>query len=100
MDDNPAALARAYSQGRSFDSIVVDPPKFIPSRKEEERGRGKYHDLNRLAVSLVRPGGLLLPCSCSGILSRSGLRELVQVAARKEGRSIAILREKTGAKKK
>jgi 23S rRNA (cytosine1962-C5)-methyltransferase len=89
-------LRQVHGAGRRFDTIVVDPPKFIPSRKEEERGRGKYHDLNRLAVSLVKPGGLMLTCSCSGLLSRTDLRELVQTAARKEGRSVAILRE-TGA---
>ncbi|HZL99499.1 MAG TPA: class I SAM-dependent rRNA methyltransferase, partial [Planctomycetota bacterium] len=85
-------LRQVAAAGRRFDSIVLDPPKFIPGRRDEETGRGKYHDLNRLAFSVLRPGGLLLTCSCSGLLSRVEFTALVTTAARKSGRAARLLR--------
>lgn len=87
-------LRQAAISGRSFDFVVVDPPKFIPKRLAEEEGRAKYHDLNKLAIPLVKPGGLLLTCSCSGLLAPTDFQELVRRAAK--GRTLRILRE-TGA---
>ncbi len=89
-------LRQVAAAGRRFHSVVVDPPKFIPTRADVETGRGKYHDLNRLALRVLQPGGLLLTCSCSGLLSREDLLELVATAARKEGRSARLLAS-TGA---
>jgi 23S rRNA (cytosine1962-C5)-methyltransferase len=89
-------LRQVAAAGRRFDSIVLDPPKFIPSRRDELTGRGKYHDLNRLAFSVLKPGGLLLTSSCSGLLSRVEFTELVTTAARKSGRAARLLRS-TGA---
>ena len=82
--------------GRRFGTVVLDPPKFIPTRKDERDGEARYHDLNRLALGLVEPGGLLVTCSCSGILTRDRLRELVTTAARKAGREATLLAS-TGA---
>lgn len=76
---------------RRFDTVVLDPPKFLPSEAERETGRGRYHDLNRLALRLLRPGALFVTCSCSGLLARDELVELVRSAARKEGRSARLL---------
>ena len=89
-------LRQVSGAGRRFDSVVVDPPKFIPTRADVETGRGKYHDLNRLALRAAAPGALLLSCSCSGLLSRDELLELVATAARKEGRRVQLLAS-TGA---
>ncbi len=87
-------LRQAGLCGRSFDIVVVDPPKFIPKRMAEDEGRAKYHDLNKLAIPLVKPGGLLLTCSCSGLLAPVEFQELVRRAAK--GRTLRFLRE-TGA---
>ena len=84
-------LRQVERAGRRYEVVVVDPPRFIPTRRDVERGRGKYHDLNRLAVKLVEPGGLMLTCSCSGLLERDALTELVRVAARKEGRRCTVV---------
>lgn len=89
-------LRQVGGAGRRFDVVVLDPPKFIPTRKDVETGRAKYHDLNRLALGVLKPGGLLLTCSCSGLLPREEFRELVTTAARKEGRRAALLAS-TGA---
>ena len=71
--------------GRKFDVIVLDPPKLIRSRKEIEEGTRKHFDLNRLAMQLVAPGGLLLSCSCAGLLSWEEFQKLLNAAARQAG---------------
>jgi 23S rRNA (cytosine1962-C5)-methyltransferase len=69
--------------GRRYDVVVLDPPKLIRSRRELEEGRRKHFDLNRLAMQLVAPGGLLLTCSCSGLLPEMEFLDLVHAAARR-----------------
>jgi 23S rRNA (cytosine1962-C5)-methyltransferase len=71
--------------GRQFDVVVLDPPKLIRSRAEVEEGTRKHFDLNRLAMQLVRPGGLLLSCTCSGLLPEAEFVKLLCAAARQAG---------------
>ena len=52
--------------GRSFDAIVLDPPKLAPTVAHAERAARAYKDINRLALQLLRPGGALFTFSCSG----------------------------------
>jgi 23S rRNA (cytosine1962-C5)-methyltransferase len=52
--------------GRSFDAIVLDPPKFAPTAAHAERAARAYKDINRLGLKLLKPGGLLFTFSCSG----------------------------------
>lgn len=59
-------LRDALKQGRSFDAIVLDPPKFAPTAAHAERAARAYKDINRLAFKLLEPGGLLFTFSCSG----------------------------------
>lgn len=80
---------------RQYDVVVLDPPKLIFAREELDSGRRKYADLNRLAAQLVRPGGLLLSCSCSGLLSAAGFLETVAAALPAARRAQVLLR--TGA---
>ena len=54
--------------GRLFDAVLLDPPKFIIGRDGYEEGIKKYPDLNMLGLQCVRPGGLFVTCSCSGLL--------------------------------
>ncbi len=77
---------------RRFDVVVLDPPKFISNRREVETGTAKYHDLNKLAIPLVREGGLLLSCSCSGLLSAVDFQERVRQAGRRAGRTLRLER--------
>ena len=53
-------LRRLYDEGERFDLIVLDPPKFAPSREHVDRAARAYKDINLLALKLLRPGGLLL----------------------------------------
>jgi 23S rRNA (cytosine1962-C5)-methyltransferase len=71
--------------GRQYDVVVLDPPKLIRSRDEFDEGRRKHFDLNRLAMQLVRPGGLLLSCTCSGLLDEAEFFKLLRAAARQAG---------------
>lgn len=65
-------MQEADAEERQWDIIVLDPPKLAPSRKSLERARSKYKALNRLAIRLVKPGGMLTTCTCSGAMTQSG----------------------------
>ena len=70
---------------KQFDIVVLDPPKLIRSRTELEEGTRKHIDLNRLAIQLVKPGGILLTCCCAGLLDGPSFMQVVQSAARATG---------------
>jgi 23S rRNA (cytosine1962-C5)-methyltransferase len=82
--------------GEQWDSIVLDPPKLVQGRDPEDEGRKKYNDLNVLAVQLVRPGGLFVTCSCSGLLSAEEFESIAVKAAHRYHRKLQIL-DRTGA---
>lgn len=91
-------LRQMLANQRQFDVVVLDPPKLALSRDPEEFDEAlrKYHDLNALGIGVVRPGGLLLTCSCSGLVSQSTFLEIVQRASRRSGRNLQLL-DFTGA---
>jgi 23S rRNA (cytosine1962-C5)-methyltransferase len=64
--DVNATLRRCLQEGRRFDAIVLDPPKFAPTVAHAERAARAYKDINRLAFLLLNDGGLLYTFSCSG----------------------------------
>lgn len=68
--------------GTQYDVVVLDPPKLIRNRGEIEEGRKKHFDLNRLAMQLVKPGGMMLTCTCAGLLPEHDFMRLVRAAAR------------------
>ena len=76
---------------RDYGVVVLDPPKLIPGRLDIASGKRKYFDLNVLAMGLVEPGGMLLTCSCSGLLGPEEFLILLRAAARQAGRSARVL---------
>jgi len=64
--DVNASLRRFLQEGRQFDAIVLDPPKFAPTAAHAERAARAYKDINRLGLMLLAPGGVLFTFSCSG----------------------------------
>lgn len=70
---------------RQFDIVVLDPPKLIRNRAELEEGTRKHFDLNRLAMQLVKPGGLLVSCTCAGLLPNEEFVRLLYNASRQAG---------------
>ena len=84
--------------GRTFDVVVLDPPKLIRSRAELEEGTRKHFDLSRLAMRLVVPGGIMLTCTCSGLLTHDEFLRLIYASARQAGREIAPATTERGAR--
>lgn len=83
-------LRQMHTNGRQYDVIVLDPPKLAGSRREVDDALRKYHDLNALAMRVLRPGGILLTCSCSGLVGPELFRETVARAARLAGRRVQV----------
>lgn len=74
-------LRESLATGRRFDAIVLDPPKFAPTAAHAERAARAYKDINRLALQLLAPGGLLLTFSCSGGIPADLFHKIVAGAA-------------------
>ncbi len=90
--DAISVLKEWAREGRKFDVVLIDPPALIKRRKDMEAGLQAYYQLNRLAVRVVNPGGLLISCSCSHHLPEAELISVVNHAAwSDDGRSAAIL---------
>lgn len=79
--DVNASLRRFLEEGRTFDAIVLDPPKLAPTAAHAERAARAYKDINRLALKLLEPGGLLFTFSCSGGISADLFHKIVASAA-------------------
>lgn len=82
------ALAAA---GERFGMIVLDPPKFARSRASIDDALRAYHRINRVAVGLLEPGGILVTCSCSGSVSREDFLEVLGGVAQRSRRSLQLL---------
>jgi len=83
--DVNAALRGFAAQGRTFDAIVLDPPKFAPTVAHAERAARAYKDINRLAFKLLEPGGVLYTFSCSGGISPDLFHKIVASAGNDAG---------------
>ena len=83
--DVNSALRGFLKEGRQFDAIVLDPPKFAPTVAHAERAARAYKDINRLGLMLLRPGGLLFTYSCSGGISPDLFHKIVAGAAADAG---------------
>jgi 23S rRNA (cytosine1962-C5)-methyltransferase len=85
-------VLRAYrDQGRSFDLVILDPPKFATSRAQVMDASRGYKDLNLLALQLLRPGGHLITFSCSGLVSADLFQKIVFGASVDAGRDVQIV---------
>ncbi len=78
--DVNASLRQYQKEGRMFDAIVLDPPKFAPTVTHAERAARAYKDINRLALSILAPGGVLFTYSCSGGISADLFHKIVASA--------------------
>lgn len=83
------------TQGRTFDAIVLDPPKFVTSQANLERATRGYKDLNMLALQLLNPNGYLITFSCSGLVDARLFQQIVFGASVDAGRDAQII-EKLG----
>jgi len=83
--DVNASLRRFLDEGRTFDAIVLDPPKLAPTAAHAERAARAYKDINRLALKLLEPGGVLFTYSCSGGISADLFHKIVASAGADAG---------------
>ncbi|MBV9848772.1 MAG: class I SAM-dependent rRNA methyltransferase [Armatimonadetes bacterium] len=76
------------------DMVILDPPAFTKNRASRESAARGYHEINRLALRLLRPGGVLVTCSCSHHLSAPEFRDIVHSAARDAGRPLRLIAQR------
>ena len=79
------------ARGDRFGMVVLDPPKFARSRASLEEAMRAYHRINRLAVDMLEPGGVLVTNSCSGSVSRDDFLMMLSGVAQRSGRSIQLV---------
>jgi len=80
------------NKGKQFDLIILDPPKFVESRRHLKKGTRGYKDINLSAFRLLRPGGILFTFSCSGRVSPELFQKIVADAALDAGREAQIIK--------
>ena len=83
--DVNASLRKFATEGKTFDAIVLDPPKFAPTVAHAERAARAYKDINRLAFKILAPGGVLFTYSCSGGISPDLFHKIVASAGSDAG---------------
>ena len=85
---------RAFKEeGKKFDVIVLDPPKYAPSRSALDRAARAYKDLNRHGMGLLESGGLLATFSCSGAVDIETFKQIIAWAALDAGKEIQIVKQ-------
>ena len=95
--DVNATLRAQLERGQRYDAIVLDPPKFAPTAVQAERAARAYKDINRLALKLLRPGGLLFTFSCSGGIGPELFHKIVAGAGIDAGVDALILQRLAAA---
>ncbi len=99
MEANAFDLLRDYADaGRQYDTIVLDPPAFARSKKNLESALRGYKELNLRAMKMLRPGGILVTCSCSFAVSEDEFLTMLGEAAQDAHRSAKIIEKRTQAK--
>ncbi len=86
-------LRRLRDQGRSFDMIILDPPKFAPTAAYAAKAARGYKDINLLALKLLRPNGLLFTFSCSGGIDAALFQKIVAGAALDAGAQVQVFQQ-------
>lgn len=85
---------RAFKdEGKKFDVIVLDPPKYAPSKSALDRAARAYKDLNRLGLLLLNKGGLLATYSCSGAVDIDTFKQIIAWAALDAGKEVQIIKQ-------
>jgi 23S rRNA (cytosine1962-C5)-methyltransferase len=99
IEANAFDLLREYAAaGRRYDTIVLDPPAFAKTKRDLEKALGGYKELNLRAMKMLRPGGILVTCSCSYHVSASDFYEVVADAARDAHKSLRVIENRGAAK--
>lgn len=84
-------LRAAVARGEQYDAVILDPAKLTRDRNKVFDALKKYFAMNRLALDVIPPGGLLLTCSCTGLVSEADFLEMLRRVALNAGREIQVL---------
>ena len=84
-------LRNYHNQQQQFDMVILDPPKFVDSKASLKRACRGYKDINMYGIHAVKPGGILLTFSCSGLMEQSLFQKIVADAALDAGRRVQIV---------
>ncbi len=87
-------LERLRAEDRRFDVVICDPPKFAKQAKDVEHALKGYLRLNMAALDVLEPDGILVTCSCSGLIGRELFADLMGSVAEQSGRPIQILEQR------
>ena len=99
IEANAFDLLRDYaSAGQQYDTIVLDPPAFAKGKRSLETALRGYKELNLRALKMLRPGGVLVTCSCSYHVSPANFLEVVAEAGRDVHRNLRILENRAQAR--
>jgi 23S rRNA (cytosine1962-C5)-methyltransferase len=88
-------LRKFRDERRTFDLVILDPPKFAESASQIQKASRGYKDINLLAFKLLKPGGILFTFSCSGHISQELFQKIVADAALDSGREVKIIKQLT-----
>ena len=81
----------AVARGEQYDAVILDPAKLTRDRSKVMDALKKYFAMNRMALDIIPPGGLLLTCSCTGLVGESEFLEMLRRVALNAGREIQVL---------
>ncbi|MGH9862980.1 MAG: class I SAM-dependent rRNA methyltransferase [Candidatus Acidiferrales bacterium] len=96
---NAFDVLKAYAEaGRRFDMVILDPPAFAKNRASLPAARRGYKEINLRALKLLRPGGILVTCSCSHHVPESLFLEILSEAALDARRTLVVLERRTQAR--
>jgi 23S rRNA (cytosine1962-C5)-methyltransferase len=84
-------LRTAVAAGERYDAVVLDPPKLTRDRTQVMPALKKYFAMNRTALDVIAPGGILVTCSCTGLVSEADFLEMLRRVALNAGRDIQVL---------
>lgn len=99
IEGNAFDLLKDYAaSGRRYDTIVLDPPAFAKSKRELDAALRGYKELNLRAVKMLRPGGILVSCSCSYHVSQTDFLEMLGAAAHDTRRTLRLVELRGQAK--
>lgn len=90
-DDVFDGLRKLAAEGRRFGVVVLDPPAFAKSRKTVDQALIGYQNLSRLGLEVLEPGGLLVTCSCSGLVEEGDFHQAVVRALRQKHRAAKLI---------
>ncbi len=98
IEENVFDLLRDYeSEGKKFDTIILDPPAFVRTRAAKAAGRRAYKEINLRAFKLLAPHGRLVTCSCSAHMDRPDFETVVAEAAADAHRYARVIERRSAA---